>query len=120
MTLPLDAFFAALALAATGCGVAALAVAVARAAAGFVMEVAATPAAPDVPRRRLRVRLGRGLALALEFLLAAGVLRTAAAVSLEGVAMLAAIAAIRTAIARAVRRDAAWEARRQQEARAWG
>ncbi|MCA3554547.1 DUF1622 domain-containing protein [Aestuariivirga sp.] len=46
----------------------------------------------------VRLRLGRWLALALEFLLAADILRTAVAPSWSEIGELAAIAAIRTAL----------------------
>ena len=46
----------------------------------------------------VRLRLGRWLALALEFLLAADILRTAVAPSWSEIGQLAAIAAIRTAL----------------------
>ena len=46
----------------------------------------------------VRLRLGRWLALALEFLLAADILRTAVAPSWSDIGQLAAIAAIRTAL----------------------
>jgi uncharacterized membrane protein len=46
----------------------------------------------------VRLRLGRWLALALEFLLAADILRTAVAPSWSEIGQLAAIAALRTAL----------------------
>jgi uncharacterized membrane protein len=46
----------------------------------------------------IRLRLGRWLALALEFLLAADILRTAVAPTWSEIGQLAAIAAIRTAL----------------------
>ena len=50
------------------------------------------------PRRTCACRLGRWLALALEFLLAADILRTAVAPSWSEIGQLAAIATIRTAL----------------------
>lgn len=55
----------------------------------------------DVPpnaKEDLRLRLGRWLAVALEFELGADILRTAVAPSLQVIGQLAAIAAIRTAL----------------------
>lgn len=49
-------------------------------------------------KEEIRLRLGRWLTLALEFLLAADVLRTAVAPSWSEIGKLAAIAAIRTAL----------------------
>jgi len=50
------------------------------------------------PRESIRLDVGRSLALALEFLLAADILRTAVEPTWEEIARLAAIAAIRTAL----------------------
>lgn len=49
-------------------------------------------------KEEVRLRLGRWLALALEFLLAADILRTAVAPTWSEIGQLAAIAAIRTAL----------------------
>lgn len=49
-------------------------------------------------KEQVRLRLGRWLALALEFLLAADILRTAVAPSWSEIGQLAAIATIRTAL----------------------
>jgi uncharacterized membrane protein len=56
----------------------------------------AHPAAPDAAKEGLRLRLARWLAVALEFALAADILRTAIAPSWEDIGKLAAIAALRT------------------------
>lgn len=53
----------------------------------------------------VRVRLGRYLALGLEFQLAADILRTAVAPSFEEIGQLAAVAAIRTALNYFLERD---------------
>lgn len=50
------------------------------------------------PRERIRLGVGRSLALALEFLLAADILRTAVEPTWDEIARLAAIAAIRTTL----------------------
>ena len=54
--------------------------------------------AQPFPPDGLRLQLGRSLALALEFLLGADILRTAVEPSWEEIGRLAAIAAIRTAL----------------------
>ncbi|HUP27636.1 MAG TPA: DUF1622 domain-containing protein [Chloroflexia bacterium] len=60
---------------------------------------------------RLRLGLGRSLALALEFLLAADIVRTAVAPTWEEIGQLAAIVAIRTALNFFLQREIAQEAR---------
>lgn len=55
-------------------------------------------AASHEAKEDIRLRLGRWLALALEFLLAADILRTAVAPSWSEIGQLAAIATIRTAL----------------------
>ena len=67
----------------------------------------ARPFPPDA----LRLELGRSLALALEFLLGADILRTAVEPSWEEIARLAAIATIRTALNYFLQREIAHEAR---------
>ncbi len=64
------------------------------------------------PPEALRLELGRSLALALEFLLGADILRTAVEPSWEEIARLAAIAAIRTALNFFLQREIASEAAR--------
>lgn len=54
------------------------------------------PALPDSAKEAVRLRLARWLAVALEFALAADILRTAIAPSWEEIGKLAAIAALRT------------------------
>ena len=72
------------------------------AAALFVRRSAQTPNAPDHPghdaKEEIRLKLGRWLALALEFLLAADILRTAVAPTWDEIGKLAAIAVLRTAL----------------------
>jgi uncharacterized membrane protein len=54
------------------------------------------PRAPEDHKSGLRLRLGRWLAIGLEFLLAADILRTAIAPTWDDIGKLAAIAALRT------------------------
>lgn len=68
--------------------------------------------ADSFPQERVRLGVGRGLALALEFLLAADIVRTAVAPSWEEIGKLAAIAAIRTALNFFLQREIAAEERR--------
>ncbi len=63
------------------------------------------------PPEGLRLDLGRSLALSLEFLLGADILRTAVEPSWDEIARLAAIAAIRTALNYFLQREIAGEAR---------
>lgn len=63
----------------------------------------------------VRLRLGRWLALALEFLLAADILRTAVAPSWSEIGQLAAIAAIRTALNYFLQREIDNAAARRQQ-----
>ena len=56
------------------------------------------PSATHEAKEDVRLRLGRWLALALEFLLAADILRTAVAPTWSEIGQLAAIATIRTAL----------------------
>ncbi len=63
------------------------------------------------PPDALRLQLGRSLALALEFLLGADILRTAVEPSWEEIGRLAAIAAIRTALNYFLQREIEQEAR---------
>lgn len=53
---------------------------------------------PEAQKEAIRLRLGRWLSLALEFLLAADILRTAIAPTWDDIGKLAAIAGIRTAL----------------------
>ncbi len=61
----------------------------------------------------MRLALGRSLALSLEFLLGADILRTAVEPSGDEIPRLAAIAAIRTALNYFLRREIADEAKRE-------
>ncbi len=70
--------------------------------------------AESFPREHIRLSVGRSLALALEFLLAADILRTAVEPTWEELGRLAAIAAIRTALNFFLRREIAHEEQRQE------
>lgn len=118
--LPMTSVFDVLAVAATICGVAVIAFALVRAALRFVVDAASQR---GVPFAAAQFGLARGLTLSLEFLLAAGILRTAAAFSLGDAAELAAIAAIRTVMNWTLRRNTGQTARERiadgREGRAW-
>ncbi len=77
-------------------GVLIVAVAVARTVVDYVRSLVGR--ADPFPPEALRLELGRSLALSLEFLLGADILRTAVEPSWDEIARLAAIAAIRTAL----------------------
>jgi uncharacterized membrane protein len=79
-----------------GAGVAIVAVAVVRAAARYVLGLIRRTR--PFPSEDLRLDLGRALALALEFLLGADILRTAVEPSWDEIGRLAAIATIRTGL----------------------
>ena len=64
----------------------------------FASAVPGGAARSHEAKEDIRLRLGRWLALALEFLLAADILRTAVAPTWSEIGQLAAIAAIRTAL----------------------
>jgi uncharacterized membrane protein len=64
-----------------------------------------------MPSDSVRLALGRSLALSLEFLLGADILRTAVEPSWEEIGRLAAIAAIRTALNYFLQREIAGEAK---------
>jgi uncharacterized membrane protein len=73
---------------------------------------------PDVAhtaKEDVRLRFGRWLALSLEFLLAADILRTAVAPSWQEIGQLAAIAAIRTGINFFLQRDIENATKRRKE-----
>ena len=72
------------------------------------------PALPDAERESVRLRLARWLAVALEFTLAADILRTAIAPSWDDIGKLAAIAALRTLLNFFLQREIADEAERRQ------
>ena len=92
-----------------GVGIAIVAVAVVLAAVRYL----AGPAAQrrTVPSDGIRLGLGRSLALSLEFLLGADILRTAVEPSWDEIGRLAAIAAIRTALNFFLQREIAEDAR---------
>jgi uncharacterized membrane protein len=73
-----------------------IALAAAQAAVRVLVIHFARPAMPDAAKEGVRLRLARWLAVALEFTLAADILRTAIAPSWEEIGKLAAIAALRT------------------------
>ncbi len=71
-----------------------------RVAAGFFAELHPRGRAPEAlhKKQEIRLRLARWLALSLEFLLAADILKTAVAPTWTEIGQLAAIAALRTAL----------------------
>jgi uncharacterized membrane protein len=81
-------------------GAAALVIAVAtlEAILGSLRLFVARPPAPEERKTGVRLRLGRWLAVALELLLAADILRTAVAPTWNDIGKLAAIAGLRTAL----------------------
>ena len=87
-----------------------------RAAAVYV----ARPAMPDAAKEGVRLRLARWLAVALEFALAADILRTAIAPSWEDIGKLAAIAALRTLLNFFLQREIEVAARHEEAARTAG
>jgi uncharacterized membrane protein len=72
------------------------------------------PALPDAEKEGVRLRLARWLAVALEFTLAADILRTAIAPSWDEIGKLAAIAALRTLLNFFLQREIADEAERRR------
>ena len=72
------------------------------------------PALPDAEKESVRLRLARWLAVALEFALAADILRTAIAPSWDEIGKLAAIAALRTLLNFFLQREIAEEADRRR------
>src|SRR5437763_9319428 len=92
-----------------GIGVAIVAVAVIVAAVRYVVVLLRR--IRPFPPEGLRLSLGRSLALSLEFLLGADILRTAVEPSWDEIARLAAIAAIRTALNYFLQREIAEDAR---------
>ena len=73
------------------------------------------PALPDAAKEGVRLRLARWLAVALEFTLAADILRTAIAPSWDEIGKLAAIAALRTLLNFFLQREIADEAERRRK-----
>lgn len=96
-----------------GVGITIVAVAVVLAAARYVKGLV-TRVRP-FPPEGLRLGLGRSLALSLEFLLGADILRTAVEPSWDEIGRLAAIAAIRTALNYFLQREIAQDARMAAE-----
>ena len=92
-----------------GVGVAIVALAVLLAAARYALALLAR--VRPFPPEGLRLGLGRSLALALEFLLGADILRTAVEPSWDEIGRLAAIAAIRTALNYFLQREIEQDAR---------
>jgi uncharacterized membrane protein len=92
-----------------GIGVAIVAIAVIVASARYVVGIFRR--VRPFPPEGLRLSLGRSLALSLEFLLGADILRTAVEPSWEEIGRLAAIATIRTALNYFLQREIAQEAR---------
>jgi len=70
---------------------------VVRAFLAFALSVVREPSA-NIPRTRTRLILGRSLALALEFLLAADILNSITEPSLQNLAVLGGVAVIRTGL----------------------
>jgi uncharacterized membrane protein len=75
-----------------------VALAVTEAVAGFLRAFAARDGATDAVKDAVRLRLARWLMLALEFALAADILRTAIAPGWDEIGKLAAIATLRTVL----------------------
>jgi uncharacterized membrane protein len=96
-----------------GIGVAVVAAAVLVATVRFVGGLVSRTRA--LPPEAIRLGLGRWLALALELLLGADILRTAVEPSWDEIGRLAAIAAIRTALNYFLQREIAAEARMAAE-----
>jgi uncharacterized membrane protein len=96
-----------------GVGIAVVAVAVVLAVIRYAIGLV-TRSQP-FPPEGLRLGLGRSLALSLEFLLGADILRTAVEPSWDEIGRLAAIAAIRTALNYFLQREIAQDARMGEE-----
>jgi uncharacterized membrane protein len=78
------------------------------------------PALPDAAKEGVRLRLARWLAVALEFALAADILRTAIAPSWEDIGKLAAIATLRTLLNYFLQREIETAERHEDRAAAAG
>ena len=72
----------------------------------------------DAAKQNLRLRLGRWLAVSLEFLLAADILRTATTPSWQDIGQLGAIALIRTALNYFLQREIEAQAQSRQHGEA--
>jgi uncharacterized membrane protein len=86
---------------------------VVRAFVSWIVSIVRGPA--RVPSSRIRLDLGRSLALALEFLLAADILETVVSPSLQQVTILGAVAIIRTGLNYFLGKEMADESRELQE-----
>ncbi len=93
-----------------GVGVLIVSIAIVRAVFGYLALLIGR--AEPFPPESLRLGLGRSLALALEFLLGADILRTAVEPTWDEIARLAAIAAIRTGLNFFLQRELASETQR--------
>ncbi len=108
------------ALAVEAAAVLVIALAAAEAAAQTAAVFFARPPRPDAAKEGVRLRLARWLAVALEFTLAADILRTAIAPFWEEIGKLAAIAALRTLLNYFLQREIETAARQERGARAVG
>ena len=97
-----------------------IALASAEAAVRAIVVFVARPAMPDTVKEGVRLRLARWLAVALEFALAADILRTAIAPSWEDIGKLAAIAALRTLLNYFLQREIETAARHEGGAQSAG
>ena len=93
-----------------------IALAVAEAVVRAIVIYFARPAASDAAKEGLRLRLARWLAVALEFALAADILRTVIAPSWEEIGKLAAIATLRTVLNYSLQREIEIAARHEERA----
>ena len=86
-----------------------------------IVSVTAThPPMPDAVKEGVRLRFARWLAVALEFTLAADILRTAIAPSWEDIGKLAAIAALRTLLNFFLQREIETASRHGEQAKEAG
>lgn len=82
----------------------------------WVVRLALHRATGPAPSERIRIQLGQWLSLALEFELAADILRTAVAPTWNEIGKLAAIVVIRTVINLFLQRDIEQARRREEQA----
>ena len=97
-----------------------IALASAEAAVRAVVVFVARPPMPDTAKEGVRLRLARWLTVALEFALAADILRTATAPSWEDIGKLAAIAVLRTLLNYFLQREIETAARHEHGAQSAG
>ena len=97
-----------------------IALASAEAALRAIVVFFARPAMPDAAKEGVRLRLARWLAVALEFALAADILRTAIAPSWEDIGKLAAIATLRTLLNYFLQKEIETAAKHEEGARSAG